>query len=111
MASCDYRLYESDCEEKVFDPDDCVSVAAASTIVQAKDDVEADWPESSWVGAVARAPWRKSSRSAGNGNCVEVALRNDLVGVRDSKEAGEGPVLLFNGAAWRSFIESVKEGN
>jgi len=95
----------------VFDPDDCVSVAAASTIVQAKDDVEADWPESSWVGAVARAPWRKSSRSAGNGNCVEVALRNDLVGVRDSKEAGEGPVLLFNGAAWRSFIESVKEGN
>jgi len=40
---------------------------------------------------------------------VEVAeLRTDLIGVRDTKDAGAGPVLLFSGAAWRSFVARVK---
>jgi hypothetical protein len=44
-----------------------------------------------------------------NGNCVEVAdLRRDLIGVRDTKDAGRGPVLIFDSEAWRSFIESIK---
>jgi hypothetical protein len=44
-----------------------------------------------------------------NGNCVAVAeLRAGLIGVRDTKDGGLGPVLLFSGPAWRSFIRDVK---
>jgi hypothetical protein len=96
----------------MFDADDRVPVGAVSIVVQADDEIGADWPENSWAAAVAWAPWRKSSWSASNGNCVEVAtLRHGLVGVRDSKEAPGGPVLVFEGAAWMSFIESVKIGS
>jgi len=58
---------------------------------------------------LAQALWFKSSWSASNGQCVEVALlRHDLVGVRDSKELGQGPALVFDGSAWRSFVQSLK---
>lgn len=64
------------------------------------------------VGAAdfAQATWRKSSWSSFNGNCVEVAeLREgQLIGVRDTKDAGCGPVLVFPDVAWRSFVHSVK---
>jgi hypothetical protein len=59
----------------------------------------------------ADAPWRKSSWSSFNGNCVEVALRGALVGVRDTKDEGAGPVLVFTGDAWRSFVRRVKTGD
>jgi len=56
------------------------------------------------------AAWRKSSWSACNGNCVEVARSREgsLIGVRDTKDAGLGPVLLFDAASWRSFLDAVK---
>ena len=61
------------------------------------------------LASLTGAIWRKSSYSACNGNCVEVAdLRRDLIGVRDTKDAGRGPVLIFDSEAWRSFIESIK---
>ncbi|WP_374773526.1 DUF397 domain-containing protein [Streptomyces sp. NBC_01310] len=53
--------------------------------------------------------WRKSSYSNSDGaSCVEVS--GDLPGlvpVRDSKLAGNGPVLAFAAAAWASFIRDV----
>lgn len=53
--------------------------------------------------------WRKSSFSSMNGNCVEVAeLRGEMIGVRDTKDGGAGPVLLFEQTAWRSFIDGLK---
>jgi Domain of unknown function (DUF397) len=59
-----------------------------------------------------RLTWHKSSYSAYNGNCLEVAeLQPDVIGVRDTKDAGRGPVLVFEAAAWRSFLDSVKKSN
>ena len=42
----------------------------------------------------ARVTWRKSTRSNGSGDCVEVADLGGAVGVRDSKDH-DGPVLVF----------------
>jgi Domain of unknown function (DUF397) len=59
-----------------------------------------------------RVTWRKSSWSSYNGNCVEVGILSDmLIGVRDSKSNGTGPVLTFPEAAWASFIAGVKKGD
>lgn len=54
----------------------------------------------------ARA-WVTSSYSA-TGNCVEVAVRGDvLVLARDTKDR-PGPVLAFRSEAWRRFVDQVK---
>jgi Domain of unknown function (DUF397) len=53
--------------------------------------------------------WRKSSYSGGQGgNCVEAAGQGCRVLVRDSKQAGTGPVLRFTAGAWRRFAAQVK---
>jgi len=43
---------------------------------------------------LAHAAWRKSSRSGGGNNCVEVAKIGDVCAIRDSKEP-TGPALAF----------------
>jgi hypothetical protein len=53
--------------------------------------------------------WYKSSRSAGNGACVEVATLSSGVAVRDSKDP-DGPMLQFDRAAWTAFVAAVKTG-
>lgn len=58
------------------------------------------------------AGWRKSSYSGGNeggSNCVEVTGADGLVGVRDSKNPQDGP-LLFGAPRWRAFISEMKAG-
>jgi hypothetical protein len=55
--------------------------------------------------------WRKSSRSSGGDNCVEIASTPDGgVGVRDSKQRGRGPVLEFTPVEWGVFLGSAKTG-
>ncbi|MDM4723073.1 DUF397 domain-containing protein [Micromonospora sp. WMMA1363] len=53
--------------------------------------------------------WRKSSRSGGEGNCVEVAAFAAAVGVRDSKDR-PGPALSFGPAAWTRFVAATRVG-
>jgi Domain of unknown function (DUF397) len=53
--------------------------------------------------------WFKSSYSAGNGNCVEVAFAGSAVALRDSKDPA-GPVLRFSPNTWRGFVASVRAG-
>ncbi|MGW1057668.1 DUF397 domain-containing protein [Micromonospora rubida] len=53
--------------------------------------------------------WRTSSRSGGEGDCVEVAAFADAVGVRDSKDRG-GPALSFEPEAWAGFVRATRSG-
>ncbi|MGK5445205.1 DUF397 domain-containing protein [Micromonospora sp. URMC 105] len=55
---------------------------------------------------LTRADWRTSTRSSGNGNCVEVAPVDGRVAVRDSKDRS-GPVLVFSRATWTAFVTGV----
>lgn len=53
--------------------------------------------------------WRKSSRSAGAGACVEVAFADGRIGVRDSKDPG-GPALAFGPEEWAAFLTGIRAG-
>lgn len=50
--------------------------------------------------------WRTSSYTT-NTNCVEVAVRADVVAVRDSKDR-HGPVLTFSAATFTKFLAGLK---
>lgn len=55
--------------------------------------------------------WFKSSRSAGNGACVEVAfVRAGAVAMRDSKDP-QSPVLRFPATSWQRFVADVRAGD
>jgi hypothetical protein len=56
------------------------------------------------------AGWRKSRRSIGNGECVEVGPIAEAVAVRDSVDPA-GPVLRYSAASWRTFLADAKLGN
>lgn len=53
--------------------------------------------------------WRRSSRSYGTGNCLEVGARGERVDIRDSKHP-HGALLRFAPAQWMVFITSVRNG-
>ena len=57
-----------------------------------------------------RVTWKKSTRSNGSGDCVEMACLSDgSSAVRDSKYP-DGPVLMFTPSAWGAFIGGAKDG-
>ncbi len=53
--------------------------------------------------------WRKSRRSAANGECVEVAVSSGRVVIRDSKNP-DGMILSSAPDSFRSFLEAIKLG-
>jgi Domain of unknown function (DUF397) len=56
-----------------------------------------------------KARWRKSSVS-GDGGCVEVAYVDGVIGVRDTKDNGAGPVLMFTQREWTAFLAGAQAG-
>lgn len=56
------------------------------------------------------AAWRKSSWSAANGHCLEIAeLPGSDIGVRQSQDSARGrPVLVFTREEWDTFISGVR---
>jgi hypothetical protein len=51
----------------------------------------------------ATPTWRTSSYTSNGESCVEVAPTADAVLVRDTKDAGTGPILHFTQAGWTAF--------
>jgi len=52
--------------------------------------------------------WRKSSRSYGSGQCVEIAASYGAgIAVRDSKNV-RGAVLMFSATQWNAFVVGVR---
>ncbi|WP_433515498.1 DUF397 domain-containing protein [Nonomuraea sp. CA-143628] len=60
-------------------------------------------------GRTRRAEWFKATFSDNGGGCVEVAMGENVVAVRDSKDP-EGPVLYFSGEEWGAFLSGVYAG-
>jgi Domain of unknown function (DUF397) len=53
--------------------------------------------------------WRKSSRSTGGNDCVEVAQTRTRYLIRDSKNP-DGARLAVRLRAWAAFIHDIKHG-
>lgn len=61
-------------------------------------------------GGIPATRWRKSSHSAHDGNCVEVApLPGSRVAVRDSKNPRSSPAIVSS-QDWSVFIDKIKNG-
>ena len=53
------------------------------------------------------AMWRKSSHSSDTNTCVEVAVTEDVVGVRDTKDRA-GATLAFSNDRWADFVRALR---
>lgn len=55
-------------------------------------------------------PWAKARRSNNGGNCVELRRNGDRVEVRDTKDAGDGPILRFTRSEFDAFLDGARNG-
>jgi hypothetical protein len=53
--------------------------------------------------------WRKSSASSADQSCVEVAVRESFVLVRDSRDE-QGGMLEVSAERWREFLDYARSG-
>lgn len=70
----------------------------------------AEWRKSSrsaTSGQCVELAWRKSSRSASSGDCVELAHTEAVFGVRDSKNT-DGPLLTLTARQGLAFLAAVR---
>jgi hypothetical protein len=51
--------------------------------------------------------WRKSTRSNGSAQCVEVGQAPARVAVRDTQDR-QGPAIAFPSSAWEAFTAAVR---
>jgi hypothetical protein len=60
---------------------------------------------------MSTTPWVKARRSGGNGgNCIQLRRNGQMIELRDSKEAGYGPVLRFRPAELNAFLDGARNG-
>lgn len=75
------------------------------------DPTQLPWRTSSYSGSnsncVEVAPWRTSSHSGSNANCVEVVPDVAGTAVRDSKDR-DGGVLLVSRTQWACFVRHIR---
>lgn len=63
------------------------------------------------VTAAFESSWRKSSACSNDSNCVEMArVQASTLGVRDSKNGTDGPVLAFSVAEFTDFLARIRAG-
>lgn len=58
-----------------------------------------DWAEADWI------PLGDSEEQL-----VEFARIGDAVGLRDSRQGGDSPVLVFSPVEWEAFLNGVRDG-
>jgi hypothetical protein len=61
------------------------------------------------MGDSASVEWRRPTQCGGEAACVEVAISEDEVLVRNSQAPG-GPVTAFSRAEWAKFVNAVRNG-
>lgn len=54
--------------------------------------------------------WRTSTRTQGQGQCVEVGFGADRIGVRDTKHRVAG-YFAVSSRRWRDFLTGLKRGD
>ncbi|PRW61699.1 DUF397 domain-containing protein [Actinopolyspora mortivallis] len=62
------------------------------------------------IADLSQARWRKSTRSNGGGQCLEVGYVSEVVGIRDTKDR-HGGTLAVDRATWASFVRTIKQGH
>lgn len=55
-------------------------------------------------------PWVKASASKSEGECVEQRRIGDVIEVRDTKDAGQGPVLRFTPVEFAAWLDGGRNG-
>jgi hypothetical protein len=73
--------------------------------------VQVEWGQSTTCsgGECVQVGFHKATASNNNGSCVEAAICDCGVRVRDSKDQ-DGPVLTFTKQEWAAFTEGVRAG-